>query len=198
MTINNSSSDQSPTATTTKKPYEKPFGVDHAMHVLPGAVVDGAVRLRQRAVGNVIVMRDQLDLVRDGLAEETHDGLVVDAADHASDDAALALDGANDGGLALDAPALVVAVVRPMPVLALSADISFIELRTRNFNSQTNIPAAEFIQDEFRLVPKDSHQVVRMACVKKFRYLSTLWIIVIVSAVSCPWARWTGHRKRCN
>src|SRR5579863_5548334 len=88
-------------------------GVDRSDDVLPGAVVDSAMGqlLRQGAVRDEVVVRDEADLVRDRLGDEAHDGLVVRASDDTGDDVTLTLDGPNDRALALDAAPLVVAVM---------------------------------------------------------------------------------------
>src|SRR5579862_1508490 len=66
--------------------YEGPealngVGVDRAEDVLPSAVVDGPVRLGERAIDLEVIVRNQADLVGNSLLHEVGHGAEIDAAD---------------------------------------------------------------------------------------------------------------------
>lgn len=100
-----------------------------ADNVLMGAVHDRLVRIFAKAfVSNLFIRRQQANLGRNRLAYEF---LQIDrrqTAEHASNDAALALDRTDDGGLKVRAVFVVMTAFGLMFVLAFAADESFVHL----------------------------------------------------------------------
>jgi hypothetical protein len=101
--------------------------VDRADNVLPRMVVNGLVRVASERVVNVaLVGREQANSVRNDLPNETLGAFLSDFGQHAGNDVALALDGADDRGLALVAATLPAALA--VLINGLPADESFVNL----------------------------------------------------------------------
>lgn len=110
-------------------------GVDVAVDVLPRTVVDGAMAIAESLESLVawILVGGDLDLVSNGLADESSKSRRVRVLDHLRYDVALARDGSDDGSLSSrTAPALPLllpaADTSAVTVLGLAADVRFINL----------------------------------------------------------------------
>src|SRR6185437_6992743 len=107
------------------------IGVDSTDDVLPGTVVDNAMRVRlpDLLVSRVVVSAEQTDLFGNRLIDEIFQGDLADSADHFGDDVALALYRADNGRLAsvIAAPAQMAALV-PVAVFVASTNVGFVNL----------------------------------------------------------------------
>jgi hypothetical protein len=105
------------------------LSVHRTDNVLLGAVHDRLVRIFAKAlVGNLFVRCEQADLGRNRFA---HEFLQIDrrqSAEHAGNDAALALDRADDGGLKVLPMFAAGALLGPVLIDAFAADESFVHL----------------------------------------------------------------------
>ena len=102
------------------------LGMDCADHILLAAVAHGLVReIRlQSGVASVFVGGEQINLCRDGLADETLQGFGVGAMDHAGNHIAFAPDSASHDQLADSAASA--RSMATMLVLGLATDIGLI------------------------------------------------------------------------
>ena len=99
--------------------------MNRADHVFFARVPDHAVRLFlvQPAISNPFVRDQQIQLVRNDLADKVFEGRGIDAIDDAGDDLALAADRANDRLLTgAEAATTGAAALTNVPVLRLAAD----------------------------------------------------------------------------
>jgi hypothetical protein len=105
-------------------------GVNRANDMLANSVIDGLMRetALQAAIAGISIGAEKANSVRYGLSHESLKRESVCALDNAGNDIALALDRANDGGLAgVSAPARSAFLV-PMPVLIATANVGFVNL----------------------------------------------------------------------
>ena len=102
-------------------------GMDFAAHVLMRLVVNSIVResLREFLIARAFVRRDQIDFLRNHLADESAHGLHRSIFDDLTDHATLARDRAYDGGLVERAATALLLI--PVPVFVLAADVSLID-----------------------------------------------------------------------
>lgn len=105
--------------------------VDRTDDVLTPGVIDGPVGEllgRQSAIGRPIIVGNETDLGRNGLAHELHDGAGVGLVNDLGDHTALTLYSADDGSFALGAAATyITSIMRPVAITALTADIGLID-----------------------------------------------------------------------
>jgi len=104
--------------------------VHRADNVLLFFVMHGLARIfLQARIDLMFVSRQETDFVRHSFANKSLNARLVYMFKHAGDDVALALDGADDRGLAsASAAAFAVVALVPVAVLILAADPSFINL----------------------------------------------------------------------
>jgi hypothetical protein len=103
--------------------------VNRADDILPGGMVNGAVRISEHAevvIDAAMIGREQANFVRDGFANESFGGLFGDVLQDASDDAALAADCTDDGRLT--ARAAMDASLAAVLVDALATDVGLVNL----------------------------------------------------------------------
>lgn len=109
-------------------------GMNSACNVLTAPVVNRAVRevAADTGIGAVIVRGDQADSIGNRFADEGGQRIGIGMFYHTRDNAALALNSADDGGLAMSASAASTtrtagaATVVLVPVLGFAADVGFI------------------------------------------------------------------------